>query len=80
MTVIATIPKNSKQEIRVSLDHFQGHDLLNMRVWYRTDQGEMRPGKQGLAVRLAILPDLIHALIQAEQAALKGDAPPKEVA
>lgn len=69
MTVIATIPKNSQQEIRVSLENYQGHDLLNMRVWFQSQDGDMRPGKQGLAIRLALLPDLTRALQEAENTA-----------
>ena len=66
---IATIPKNSREELRVSLDHFRGHDLVNLRVWFDAGEGEMRPGKKGLAVRIAHLPDLIGALHDARQAA-----------
>lgn len=62
MTDIATIPKNSNEEILVSLDNFQGHDLLNMRVWFRASDGEMRPGRKGLSVNVALIPELLGAL------------------
>lgn len=68
--MIAAIPKNSREELRVTLDHFRGHDLLNLRVWYDAD-GEMRPGKHGLAVRLDLLPTLIEALQKAQKEAEK---------
>lgn len=45
------IPKNRTEEIRVTLDEFRGMTLLNVRVWYQADDGEMRPGKQGIALR-----------------------------
>lgn len=62
MSIIATIPKNSKEEIRVSLDNFQGHDLLHMRVWYQAEGGEMRPGRKSLAVNVALIPQLLGAI------------------
>lgn len=67
--LVATIPKNGREEIRVSLTEFKGYDLVNMRVWFRTDEGDMRPGKAGLAFRVEKLSDLIQALQQAQRAA-----------
>ncbi|WP_243611641.1 transcriptional coactivator p15/PC4 family protein [Shimia aestuarii] len=62
MTDIATIPKNSNEEIRVSLDEFRGHQLLNVRVWYRAEDDEMRPGRQGIAVKADLVADLLRAI------------------
>ncbi|EYD75011.1 hypothetical protein Rumeso_03435 [Rubellimicrobium mesophilum DSM 19309] len=42
-----SLRKNSREELRVSLDEFKGHRLLNLRVWFEGDDGQMRPGKQG---------------------------------
>ena len=64
--LIASIEKNAREEIRISLSEFNGYDLANIRVFYRTDDGDMRPGKAGLAVRLEKLPAVIEALQQAE--------------
>lgn len=58
---VATIRKNAREEIRVSVEIFKGQELCNVRVWF-SDGVEMRPGKQGLAVRLALLPELVVAL------------------
>ena len=68
MTDIACIQKNAREELRVSLENFRGHDIANLRVWYCADDGEMRPGKQGVALRRDLLPDLIEALKQADAA------------
>lgn len=61
-TLIATIDKNAREEIRISLSEFNGHDLANIRVWFRTDDGDMRPGNKGLAFKLEKLPAVIQAL------------------
>jgi hypothetical protein len=55
------IAKNAREEIRVSVDDYRGIALANIRTWYR-DGDEFRPGKQGLALRLELLPELIEAL------------------
>lgn len=59
---IATIKKNAREELRVSVDHYQGYELLNLRIWFEADDGSMRPSKKGLALRLELLPELREAL------------------
>ncbi|MCE2747348.1 MAG: transcriptional coactivator p15/PC4 family protein [Rhodobacter sp.] len=60
------IPKNAREEIRVSVDDYRGIALANIRVWY-LDGTEYRPGKQGIAVRLELVPLLIEALQRSVQ-------------
>jgi Transcriptional Coactivator p15 (PC4) len=57
--VIASIEKNSREVLRVTLDDFKGHRLVNLR-------GDYRPGKHGLALRVDKLEGLIAALIDAQ--------------
>lgn len=71
MTHIATIRKNVREDLRVTLEEFRGHHLLNLRIWYDAEDGEQRPGKQGVAIRLDLLPHLRKALSEAEQEARK---------
>ena len=57
-----TLRKNSREELRVSVDELRGHRLLNLRVWFEAEDGTMRPGKQGLALRLELATELAHAI------------------
>lgn len=63
--VVATIPKNKREEIRVSVGHFEGRPIANVRVWFRDAAGEMKPGKSGLAFRVDLLPELSGAMLKA---------------
>jgi Transcriptional Coactivator p15 (PC4) len=65
---IATLRKNAMEEIRVELSEFNGHDLINIRVWAEPRDGgsERIPTKAGIACRVTLLPELIKALRQAE--------------
>lgn len=56
------IRKNSREVIRVSREEFNGHDLVNIRVFFDAGGGDMKPGKQGVAFRAALLPELQAAL------------------
>jgi hypothetical protein len=66
---IAAIKKNSREEIRMSLDMFNGHRLFNMRVFFEAEDGSMRPGKNGLAFKVEKLSEFAQAVSAAAETA-----------
>ena len=68
---LATLSRGRNgDEFRVTLEEFLPLDgppaqFVSVRVWYRTDAGEMRPGKSGTTVRRAELARVISALQEA---------------
>lgn len=63
---IAKIPKNGRgEEIHVTLDEFNGHQLFNVRVFYKAQDGTMRPGKAGIAFKVDLLEQFGKAVIDA---------------
>jgi hypothetical protein len=64
--IVATVTKNSREEIRIALGEFNGRQIINLRVWFRTDEEEWRPGK-GLACHIDLLPQLVEGLAKAER-------------
>ena len=70
--LVETIRKNASEEIRISLSEWEGHDLVNIRVWMTPyEGGERRPTKKGIACKVALLPEIIAALQAAESEARK---------
>lgn len=63
------IQKNGHEELRTTVESYGGRDILNLRVWFRSPDGTMMPGKQGIGLRLELLPDFIDRLQQARDAA-----------
>ena len=63
---IAIIPKNKREDIRISLSKFEELDLLNIRVFVDYSDGSRGPSKKGISIRIAQLPAIIEALQQAE--------------
>lgn len=55
------IAKNSREIIRITREDFKGHDVINVRVFYDAGNGDMKPGKQGVAFRAALLPEMLDA-------------------
>lgn len=49
--LVAKFAKNTREEVRVSIDEFKGRKLINIRVWYmHPDTEAMLPGKQGMTL------------------------------
>ncbi len=69
--LIASFPKNSSEEVRISRTRFRGHDLCSIRSWAEKKSGTFVPTKSGLSLRIGQVPLLIDALqklLDAEQA------------
>jgi hypothetical protein len=66
---IAIIPKNKREDVRISLSKFNDVDLLNIRVFVEYSDGERGPSKKGISIRVAQLPALLEALQKAASAA-----------
>jgi hypothetical protein len=62
--LVAQFEKNSKEEVRVSIDDFRGRKIINIRVYYRSDSGQWLPGKQGLALAVDRYRDLADAMLR----------------
>lgn len=55
--------KNDRGEmVRIVREDYKGADLVNIRVWYRADNGEMRPSKTGITINGNQIDQLIEAL------------------
>lgn len=61
---IATIPKNAREQLRVSLTEFKGHDLIDVRVY--ADTGEkLVATRKGITASVDHLPAIVAALQRA---------------
>lgn len=58
-------PKNKRESVRVALDEYQGRKIIDCRVWWRDDDGVLRPGKSGLTLAIKHAPALADALAKA---------------
>ena len=73
--LIAKFEKNSFEEVRISLTNFKGKDLIDLRVYYRPDDGEeMLPTKKGITISLEKFSDLKNAILALEKALPKKEA------
>lgn len=65
--LFGTLSKNAREELRVEYTLFNGHHLLAFRVWAHTGDDGWKPTKKGITVRVAMLPDLLRCLSEADK-------------
>jgi hypothetical protein len=65
--IIHAFPKNPIEEIRVSLTVFKKKQYIDLRVYYKGDDGEYHPSKKGLTLSLDLLPDLLEGVQKAQE-------------
>jgi Transcriptional Coactivator p15 (PC4) len=63
--VISEWPVNARETMRVRLDQFQGQNIVDIRRWYSSGGGELKPGRGGLTIGARHLPELAKALARA---------------
>ena len=67
--VIATFAKNRRETVRITLSRFEDVDLVDVRSFAGDDHDIAT--KKGISLRVALLPQLIEGLQQAEAEARK---------
>ncbi len=69
-TIVATIARNARESIRVSLTTYKGHRLVDIRTFADPGGGvDPQPTRKGLTCKAALLPALAKAVADAEQEA-----------
>jgi hypothetical protein len=65
-----------RESVHISLREYEGHVLIDIRVYYTGIDGIDRPMPKGLALGVRKLPELVRALVKAEaEARLRGLIP-----
>lgn len=59
--LIATIVKGRNEELRLGFSAVNGRTYLAARIWFRGDDGAMRPSPKGVNVKLDMLPEIAKA-------------------
>jgi hypothetical protein len=56
--IVHSFPKNALEEIRVSLSRYKGKQYIDIRVYYKGDDGDFHPSKKGITLPPDLFPDL----------------------
>jgi hypothetical protein len=64
--VVGSVEKNAHEEIRFLIRRWKGLDLFDIRIFARSAFGEHRPTKEGCAVNIERLPEIVALVTEAE--------------
>jgi hypothetical protein len=70
-TIVATIGKNSLEDVVISFNEYRGSHLLDVRTFSAFAGKEKRATKKGISLKVERLPELIAALQTAEAEAAR---------
>lgn len=59
---VYSFPKNALEELRVYVSEYKKRDYINLRVFYKADEGEMKPTPKGLTLSVDLIDDLVKAV------------------
>jgi len=65
---VYSFEKNALEEVRASLSTFRGKQYLDLRVYYKADDGEYKPTKKGLTLSPDLLGELEEAIKRLKEA------------
>ena len=57
------IQKNSREVIRISPSEYEGHQFIDLRIWY-DDNGEMKPTKKGISFNPSKAEEVIEGILK----------------
>lgn len=64
---VGAVKKNSQEEVRIAINEFKGHVLLDLRVYAEFSAAKVPMATQkGVSIRATAIPDLIALLQRAE--------------
>jgi hypothetical protein len=65
--LIEEFPKNKTEDFKLSLSEYQGHILLDFRIFYKDKEGESKPTKKGITLNVKLFPEFKQAIMKAEE-------------
>lgn len=63
--VLAEIPLGPRDVLRVTRETDRGHAVVNLRRWFASASGGLRPGRDGIAFSVDEVPAVLAALEKA---------------
>ena len=60
--VVGKVQKNSQEEIRVTLQHYKGTDVIDLRTYWQNNEGEWIPTRKGISLTELVVRDVIKLL------------------
>lgn len=66
--VVYSFSKNALEEVRASITSFKGKKYLDIRIYYKTDDGDYKPSKKGITLSPALIDEIEEAVRRVKDA------------
>jgi len=66
--IVHSFPKNPLEEVRSSVTFFKGKQYVDIRIYYKGEDGEYHPSKKGLTLSVELFPELETGLQKLKEA------------
>ncbi len=63
--IVGEFEKNAKDTLRVTLHQYNGTDLISLRLFYKDKDGNFKPGRDGISLKVEQFPLLARLLADA---------------
>ena len=63
---IHSFEKNKKEQIRISLNEFKGHQYIDIRTFY-LDGADFKPSSKGVTLKKELYPELLKGVLDLAQ-------------
>ena len=67
--IVAQWARSANDTVMIKIDQFNGTTVIDIRDWWTSPAGELRPGRSGITMSIHHLPALADALTKAEATA-----------
>ena len=64
--MIGDLERNATEVVRVSTEEFKGRKYIDIRIYFKNDEGEWKPTKKGVTIQPDRIGDLISLLNKAK--------------
>ena len=61
--IVKEIQKNKREIIRISDGEYEGHQFIDLRIWY-DDNGEYKPTKKGISFNPFLAKEVIEGILE----------------
>ncbi|WP_186172954.1 transcriptional coactivator p15/PC4 family protein [Burkholderia gladioli] len=68
-TEFLNLRRSDSECLRVTVGEYRGRTLIDVRIWFRDEAGEWKPGRAGVSLRPEQASEVMQALRLAAQAA-----------
>lgn len=62
------IRKSDSERLRINISEYKGRTFIDLRVWYSTGNGELKPGRAGVSLRPDQVAEVVQGLMVASRA------------